>query len=256
MVRARTDCRPWPGASRRGRPRRGLGRVLRRPLRRQPHRRAGVAHCRDHDPPRGHRPAGRGRDRRGAPARGCSGSPPRRCRWASRLSPRRSPTLASRPRTSGCSPSRRAPATRRPASTSCWPGTSAWATTVQRLHIGHMGCYAALPGLGAVSDFVVARGRPAVLLCLELDQPARAAGDRRRRADGGARAVRRRGRGRRRRSGRRTTATRDRGLDVIDITARTDVGAVDHMTWDITDLGFRMGLSPKVPDVLAATSSR
>ena len=39
---------------------------------------------------------------------------------------------------------------------------------VQRLHIGHMGCYAALPGLGAVADFVVARGRPAVLLCLEL----------------------------------------------------------------------------------------
>src|SRR5664279_4516295 len=39
---------------------------------------------------------------------------------------------------------------------------------VQRLHIGHMGCYAALPGLGAVSDFVTARGRLAVMLCLEL----------------------------------------------------------------------------------------
>ena len=25
----------------------------------------------------------------------------------------------------------------------------------------------------------------------------------------------------------------------------------DHMTWDVTDLGFRMGLSPKVPDVLS-----
>ncbi len=23
------------------------------------------------------------------------------------------------------------------------------------------------------------------------------------------------------------------------------------MTWDVTDLGFRMGLSPRVPDVLA-----
>ncbi len=31
---------------------------------------------------------------------------------------------------------------------------------VQRLHVGHMGCYAALPGLGAVADFSAARGRP------------------------------------------------------------------------------------------------
>ncbi len=38
----------------------------------------------------------------------------------------------------------------------------------QRLHVGHMGCYAAVPGLGATSDFVVARGKPAVMLCLEL----------------------------------------------------------------------------------------
>ena len=34
---------------------------------------------------------------------------------------------------------------------------------VQRLHIGHMGCYAALPGLGAVADFT------AVYLALALD---------------------------------------------------------------------------------------
>ena len=32
----------------------------------------------------------------------------------------------------------------------------------------------------------------------------------------------------------------------------TDVATADHMTWDVTDLGFRMGLSPRVPDVLAA----
>jgi alkylresorcinol/alkylpyrone synthase len=31
------------------------------------------------------------------------------------------------------------------------------AADVQRLLVGHMGCYAALPGLGAVADFVVAR---------------------------------------------------------------------------------------------------
>ena len=40
------------------------------------------------------------------------------------------------------------------------------------------------------------------------------------------------------------------GLEVVDAVARTDVSTADHMTWDVTDLGFVMGLSPKVPDVL------
>src|SRR4029434_4348626 len=44
----------------------------------------------------------------------------------------------------------------------------AMAPDTQRLFIGHMGCYAALPGLGAATAFVSARGRPALLLCLEL----------------------------------------------------------------------------------------
>jgi predicted naringenin-chalcone synthase len=39
---------------------------------------------------------------------------------------------------------------------------------VQRLHVGHMGCYAAVPGLAAVSDAAAARGKAAVMLCLEL----------------------------------------------------------------------------------------
>ena len=132
----------------------------------------------------------------------------------------------------------------------------------QRLHIGHMGCYAALPGLGAVNDFVVARGRPAVLLCLELTslhvQPATESG----------------------RSGSPTSADLQQmvahalfsdaaaavvvqpggsdsqggaagGLEFVDAIARTDTSTADHMTWDVTDLGFKMGLSPKVPDVLA-----
>src|SRR3712207_4510848 len=42
------------------------------------------------------------------------------------------------------------------------------APDTQRLFVGHMGCYAALPGLGSVTDFVTARGRPALLLCAEL----------------------------------------------------------------------------------------
>ncbi|GAB4004041.1 hypothetical protein GCM10029992_47840 [Glycomyces albus] len=37
---------------------------------------------------------------------------------------------------------------------------------------------------------------------------------------------------------------------MVDIAARTDTAKSDHMTWHVTDLGFRMGLSPRVPDVL------
>jgi alkylresorcinol/alkylpyrone synthase len=121
---------------------------------------------------------------------------------------------------------------------------------VQRLHIGHMGCYAALPGLGAVADYVTAHRRPAVLLCVELTslhvQPATDSVEQMVAhalfADAAAAVVV------------VPTAEPDDphpGLDVVDLVARTDVGAVDQMTWDVTDLGFRMGLSPKVPDVLA-----
>ncbi len=126
---------------------------------------------------------------------------------------------------------------------------------VQRLHIGHMGCYAALPGLGAVADFTVARARPSVLLCLELTSlhvqpsPATARGgaptpqDLQQMvahalfSDAAAAVVLQPG--------------ERPGLEVVDVVARTDVGTADHMTWDVTDLGFKMGLDPRVPDVLA-----
>ena len=126
---------------------------------------------------------------------------------------------------------------------------------VQRLHIGHMGCYAALPGLGATADFVVARDRPAVLLCLELTslhvQPttetARSSSPTPEDleqmvahalfSDAAAAVVLEPGRG--------------AGLELVDVVARTDVSTADHMTWDVTDTGFKMGLSPSVPDVLA-----
>ena len=38
---------------------------------------------------------------------------------------------------------------------------------------------------------------------------------------------------------------------MLDVAALTDPGTADHMTWDVTDLGFRMGLSAEVPHVLA-----
>ena len=134
------------------------------------------------------------------------------------------------------------------------------APDVQRLHIGHMGCYAALPGLGAVSDFTAARGRPSVLLCLELTslhvQPrsgtARGAQPSAQDlqqmvahalfSDAAAAVVLEPSAG---------PAGGPRGLEVVDVVARTDVATADHMSWDVTDLGFKMGLDPRVPDVLA-----
>ena len=116
---------------------------------------------------------------------------------------------------------------------------------LQRLAVGHMGCYAALPGLGAVGDYVTARRRPAVLLCVELTslhvQPAARDLDQvvshALFSDAAAALV--------------IEPGARRGRRVAGVVARTDASTADHMTWDVTDLGFRMGLSPRVPDVLA-----
>jgi alkylresorcinol/alkylpyrone synthase len=122
------------------------------------------------------------------------------------------------------------------------------AAGLHRLVVGHMGCYAALPGLGVVTDYVLSRGRPAVLLCCELtslhvqpptDDRAQVVshalfGD----AAAAVVVVPER-------------TTRRPALRVVDMAALTDAATADHMTWDVTDLGFRMGLSPEVPRVLA-----
>jgi predicted naringenin-chalcone synthase len=124
-----------------------------------------------------------------------------------------------------------------------------FADSVQRLLIGHMGCYGALPGLGAVGDHVVARGRPAVLLCVELTslhvQPptddleqvvAHSLF-----SDAAAAVV-----------VEPHSSPAGGGWELVDVAARTDSSTAALMTWDVTDLGFRMGLSRKVPDVLGA----
>lgn len=126
---------------------------------------------------------------------------------------------------------------------------------VQRLGIGHMGCYAALPGLGSVADYVTARGRPAVLLCAELTtlhaqepttEGVREAGEQLLAhalfADAAASAVV---------LPMGPDDTSVPGLQILDVAAVTDPSTAPLMTWDVTDLGFRMGLSPRVPAVLA-----
>lgn len=119
------------------------------------------------------------------------------------------------------------------------------AADLQRLFVGHMGCYAALPGLASTADFVAARSRPALLLSLELTslhiQPRTEEIDQivshALFSDAAAAVVLR--------------PDAEDGLELLDVEACTDPSTADHMTWDVTDLGFRMGLSPRVPDVLA-----
>jgi alkylresorcinol/alkylpyrone synthase len=131
------------------------------------------------------------------------------------------------------------------------------AADTQRLLVGHMGCYAALPALGSAADFVVARRRPAVLLCLELTSlhvqpPTDDLQQVISHALFGDAAV-------------ALVLTPPHPgpspsgsphpdpprLRLIDMVAVTDVTTSDHMTWNVTDLGFRMGLLPAVPAVLA-----
>ncbi len=115
---------------------------------------------------------------------------------------------------------------------------------VQRLHLGHMGCHAALPGLAALADSVVARGKLGVLLCIELaslhvqppsddvDQIVASA-----LFSDAAAAV--------------AVAPGASGLEFVDMTARTEPTASSAMTWEVGDLGFRMGLSREIPELLA-----
>jgi predicted naringenin-chalcone synthase len=117
----------------------------------------------------------------------------------------------------------------------------------QRLLIGHMGCYAALPSIGAATDFVASRGRPALVLCCELTslhvQPATRDPQQiiahSLFSDAAAAVV-------------LMPSSSGDGVSVREVTALTDTTTSDHMTWDVTDLGFRMGLSPKVPDALSS----
>jgi predicted naringenin-chalcone synthase len=114
----------------------------------------------------------------------------------------------------------------------------------RRVFVGHMGCYAALPGLGVAADYVALYGRPAVLLCVELPslhvQPptvdAQQAVAHALFSDAAAAVV---------------LVPAGPGHRVAEVASLTDTTTADHMTWHVTDLGFRMGLSPQVPDVLS-----
>ena len=115
---------------------------------------------------------------------------------------------------------------------------------LQRLHVGHMGCYAAVPGLATVADATAARGKATVMLCLELTSlhiqpPTRDVEQIVAHAlfsDAAVAAA--------------VVPDADVGFEVEDVVARTDIAHAEKMRWDVTDQGFRMALSPRVPKVL------
>lgn len=121
-----------------------------------------------------------------------------------------------------------------------------------RLLVGHMGCYAALPALATTAASVAAHRRPAVLLCLELTslhvqppttEPHQLVSHALFSDAAAAVVLRPPSPG--------TCGAGAPGVEVVDTAAFTDTSTAGHMTWEVTDHGFRMGLSPRVPEVLA-----
>jgi alkylresorcinol/alkylpyrone synthase len=114
----------------------------------------------------------------------------------------------------------------------------------RRVFVGHMGCYAAVPGIGVASDHVALHGRPAVLLCVELAslhvQPPTADPQQvvahALFSDAAAAVV---------------LVPSGAGPRMAEVASLTDTTTAEYMTWQVTDLGFRMGLSPQVPEVLS-----
>lgn len=129
---------------------------------------------------------------------------------------------------------------------------------LRRLSIGHMGCYAAVPGLATVADYVASHHRPGLLLCAELTSlhVQRPPHDREQLvahalfADACAAAVIVPGATAARAADPPRPATPG-FLDVLEVMTVTDTAAAGEMTWDITDTGFRMGLSAAVPAAVA-----
>src|SRR4029450_8133084 len=110
---------------------------------------------------------------------------------------------------------------------------------VQRLAVGHMGCYAALPALRTAAALVTASGRRALVTCVELCtlhmQPARTREEAVYQAlfgDGAAAAL----------------VGQGGDSPVIAGAARVPVSqSEERRGWLVEDDGFHMSLSPRVP---------
>jgi alkylresorcinol/alkylpyrone synthase len=115
-------------------------------------------------------------------------------------------------------------------------------TSVRRLHIGHMGCYAAVPALRTAAALATASGRSALVDCVELCTLHLQPPTRREDvvqialfADGAGAAV---------------VAPDGDGPELVGSHTLTVPGSEQRMGWQVGDDGFRMWLSPRVPAII------
>lgn len=121
--------------------------------------------------------------------------------------------------------------------------------TTQRTVVGFMGCYAAFNALRVAHSFCQTHPEARVLIvCAELCTLHFQASQSLENvivnslfSDGAAAAV----------ISARSTDEAAGQLAYVDGAARLDDDSMDDMTWDIGDTGFLMGLSSRVPDVIA-----
>ncbi len=113
---------------------------------------------------------------------------------------------------------------------------------VRRLAIGHMGCYAALPGLRTAAALAGASGRGALVTCVELCslhlQPARS------REEAVCQSLFGDG------AGAALVGPGASGPRIVAARSRTIPGTEQRMGWLIDGNGFRMSLSPRVPAII------
>ncbi|HKE99717.1 MAG TPA: type III polyketide synthase [Actinomycetes bacterium] len=116
------------------------------------------------------------------------------------------------------------------------------APEVRRLFVGHMGCYAALPGLRVAAALSAASGRGVLVDCVELCTLHLQPPTRREEivqialfADGAGAAV---------------VAPEGDGPRIVGARTVAVPRSQDRMTWAVADDGFRMWLSPRVPAII------
>lgn len=117
----------------------------------------------------------------------------------------------------------------------------------RRTFIGFMGCYAAFNGLRAAQSFCLAHpGATVLLVCVELctlhfqvDGTLESAVVNALFSDGAAAAVM------------QSESEPSDGLVYVDGRATLHEDSMDAMTWDVGDTGFIMGLSSRVPEIIA-----